>query len=149
MASSFYYDNTQTWATTSSTAAGPYQTWYYYDDNGELIQGVQPPQHTHTMPSHNHNNLDSNWRIQPQIHTGLSMNGEEIMKYNGNVEFKMDGGWISIDEINLRIKTLEMITEKLYNLLPAWQRKIINMDEMDPEDKEEEFEHLDPDLFKV
>ena len=75
--------------------------------------------------------------------------GKEIMKYNGDVQFRVKDKWVSVEDLFLRLKTLEMITERLYNTLSPWQRKQLNVDEMMPEDKKDEIEHLDPDLFKV
>lgn len=162
MASDLYYNGNQTWATADSasstvysTAAGPSQTWYYYDNDGELIQS-DAPQHTHEMPSHNHSISNGSggwngWRIQkPPEDLAFSVGGEQIMKYKDDLHIKIDGDWISVKDLSLRIKTLEVITEKLYNLLSPWQKNVIlNVDKMELEEKDDEFEHFDPDLFKV
>ena len=71
------------------------------------------------------------------------------MSIQDDVKVKVDGEWVSVRDLNLRLKTLEVITEKLYNMLSPWQKKMLDVDRMDLEDKKEEFEHLDPDLFKV
>lgn len=154
----FYYSNPESITTTemgmsyTTTTDTPNQTWYYYDPDGELIQSDGPPQqqHTHEMPSHNHSfGGNTNWQIQVPKNDGLFHNGEEIMKYNGDVQFKVNDEWISVDDLSLRIKTLEVITERLYNMLSPWQKKKLDVDRMDLEDKKDEFEHFDPDLFKV
>lgn len=148
----FYYNGPSTFTTTASgmsyttsTTAPSNQIWYYYDSDGEIVQSDASPQHTHEMPGHNH----GNWKIQMPKNDSLFYGAEEIMKYNGDMQFKVNGDWISVDDLSLRIKTLEVITERLYNMLSPWQKKKLDVDRMDLEDKKDEFEHFDPDLFKV
>ena len=153
----FYYNGPTTistaasgasYTTTTDTSA---QQWYYYDYDDHLVKSDgPPPQHTHEMPSHKHDYGGSgNWTIQVPKNDNLFYDGEEIMKYNGDVQLKVNGEWISVENLSLRIKTLEVITERLFNMLSPWQKKKLDVDRMDLEDKKDEFEHFDPDLFKV
>jgi hypothetical protein len=134
--------------TTDSTA----QQWYYYNPNGNLIQSDGPPTHKHDMPSHNHGYGNGNWTIQSpeaEINHGICVEGEQIVKFNDDVQFKVNGEWVSVEDLSLRIKTLEVITERLYDLLSPWQKEKLEVDRLELEDKKDEFEHFDPDLFKV
>lgn len=135
--------NLYTTATGTSYTSSPSQTWYYYDNGGQLVQSDVSPQHTHDMPSHNH----GNWTIQsPQEH-GISINGEEIMKFNDDIQMKIEGDWVSMTETVKRIEVMELMLKSMYGMLSPWQKG--ELAKMRPEDKKDDFEHFDPDLFKV
>ena len=151
-----YYNGPSTLTTAASgvsyttTTDASSQQWYYYDYKDHLVKSDGPPIQTRDLPSHSHGGGDNgNWTIQVPKNNGMFYDGKEIMKYNGDVQFRVKDKWVSVEDLFLRLKTLEMITERLYNTLSPWQRKQLNVDEMMPEDKKDEIEHLDPDLFKV
>jgi len=153
-----YYNGPATFSTAASgvsyttTTDSTSQQWYYYDYKDHLVKSDGPPIQTRDLPSHNHSHGvgdSGNWTIQVPKNDGLFYDGKEIMKYNGDVQFKVNGEWISVDDLSLRIRTLEVITEKLYNLLSPWQKEKLDVDRMELEDKKDGFEHFDPDLFKV
>jgi len=124
---------------TTSTASDS-QKWYYYSTDGEMLRADQPPQ------EHTHNHTIGMWQ-QPK-HEGISLNGEEVMKFNDDVQLRVDGEWVSVKDMKTRLDTMEVIIEKLYNLLPEWQKRILNLDVV-KDSKEDKDEYLDPDLFKV
>ena len=153
--------NTGGYSTSSTTYSSTGdQVWYYYDNDGNLVQGIAPP-HTHEISSHNHGNnhgyygFDS-WQIpsvkrlevQPNDNIVIFGNdGVELMKFNEGVEMKVGGKWVKVEKYLEKIDTLDSMMERMYELLSPWQKKELMYSQLEKQD--EEFKHFDPDLFKV
>lgn len=140
------YTTSTNYYSTSGTTTSDNQSWYYYNTDGEMLRADQPPQeHQHvTAPSHNH--TIGMWN--PPAENNISLNGEPVVKFNDDVQLKVNGEWVSVEDMMKRLETMEVVVEKLFNLLPEWQKRILNMD-VEKDSKDEKDEYLDPDLFKV
>lgn len=143
----YYYDS-GTAATspnyfTTTTNTGGNQTWYYYDSNGEAVRSDSMPSHSHSLPA-----SGGSWRDDPKDQDALYVKGEKVVKYNGDLEFKQNGKWVSLSEITSRIDVMEVLVERMYNMLSPWQKKKLESDRQELKE-EQELDYIDPDLFKV
>ena len=152
-----YNNNTYTTSSITYSTAGN-EVWYYYNNEGELMQGNQAPSHNHEiLPSHTHGNWGGGtWQAHP--HTVVECtpsneikfygkDGQEVMKLNSGVEMKVGGKWVKVEEYLERLDQLDSMMNKMYELLSPYQRKKLMFSQLEKQD--EEFEHFDSDLFKV
>lgn len=151
-----YNNHTYTTSSTTYSTAGD-QVWYYYDDQGNLRQGQQQSHNHEILPSHNHGNWGGGEWQQPSVKiletqpndnvVFYGKDGVELMKLNEGVQMKVGGKWVKVEEYLERLDQLDSMMEKMYELLSPWQRKKLMFSQL--EKKDEDFEHFDPDLFKV
>lgn len=141
-----YYTTSTAGTGTYYTTAAPSQQWYYYNSDGEIIQSDNAPQHTHEMPGHTHGNWGGGtWQQQGKI---IFSDGEdEVMRLNKGVEMKVGGKWVKVEDYLERLDQLDAIMERMYQILSPWQREQLKFQQQEKEDGD--FEHFDPDLFKV
>ena len=132
------YGTASSWYTTR-TAPSDSQTYYTIGPDGEAV--LMDMGHQHQL---NHENLSVDWSPQP---AGISVGGEEVIKFKDDLEFKVNGKWVSVKNLMERLDKMEKIVDILCSSLPQW--KIDMIDNEINEDIEEGVEHIDPDLFKV
>jgi len=141
------YSGYYTTSSTTYSTAGD-QVWYWYDEEGNLRQGGQPS-HTHEIPNTHGNWSSGTWQQSQSIPSIQSIyaEGEEVMRFNKGVEMKVNGKWVKVESYLERLDMLDKMMERMYELLSPWQRKKLMFEQL--EKQTEDFEHFDPDLFKV
>lgn len=148
----YYYSQPQHYTATTATtySTGGNDVWYWREADGTLKQS-ESPSHTHEMPGHTHGSLDAgSWRIAdttPENMVFHGTDGEPVMKINKGIEMKVGGKWVKVEEYLERLDMLDSMMEKMYELLSPWQREKLMHSQL--QHKEDDFEHFDPDLFKV
>jgi hypothetical protein len=123
--------------TISSTTALEGQQYYSIGPNGEAMPIDMG--HNHTLHHQHTHGSSVQWHEPNTI--------EEIVRFNGDVQIKANGKWVSMDKMMKRIDALEKIVGNLYSMLPSWKIDMMGIEE--DEEIDDEVDHIDPDLFKV
>jgi hypothetical protein len=143
--------NATTWYTTSSVSP-EVQKWFSVGPNGELVE-MDTPGHSHVLTNHQHEHsiVADNGGWSAPIWGRATFEGEEMVRFKDNIEVKINGKWISMEETINKIEALESVLEKLLANV-----HMNNMTRSEIQEKllknrpvKKEVEHIDPDLFKI